>query len=102
MAIVRHVAINIARNAKDNRSIKLRRKIARWETAYLCYRWSKSTALAGSDGIDALGGALPGQPVFFSWEGWRFSGCRGGGFITGKPRYSNTLIYDRRQVQAPP
>ena len=35
MAIVRHFAINIVRNAKDKRSIKLRRKIAGWDTKYL-------------------------------------------------------------------
>ena len=35
MAIVRHFAINIVRNANDKRSIKLRRKIAAWDTAYL-------------------------------------------------------------------
>jgi predicted transposase YbfD/YdcC len=35
MAIVRHFAINIVRNAKDKRSIKLRRKIAGWDTDYL-------------------------------------------------------------------
>jgi predicted transposase YbfD/YdcC len=35
MAIVRHFAINIVRNARDKRSIKLRRKIAGWDTQYL-------------------------------------------------------------------
>lgn len=35
MAIVRHFAINIVRNAKDKNSIKLRRKIAGWDTNYL-------------------------------------------------------------------
>ena len=35
MAIVRHFAINIVRNAKDKRSIKLRRKLAGWDTKYL-------------------------------------------------------------------
>lgn len=35
MAIVRHFAINSVRNAKDKRSIKLRRKIAGWDTNYL-------------------------------------------------------------------
>ena len=35
MAIVRHFAINIVRNAKDKRSIKLRRKIASWDIEYL-------------------------------------------------------------------
>lgn len=34
MAIVRHFAINIVRNAKDKHSIKLRRKIASWDTRY--------------------------------------------------------------------
>jgi hypothetical protein len=32
MAVVRRFAINIVRNAKDKRSIKLRRKIAGWDT----------------------------------------------------------------------
>ena len=35
MAVVRHFAINIVRNAKDKRSIKLRRKIAGWNPDYL-------------------------------------------------------------------
>ena len=35
MAVVRHFAINIVRNAKDKNSIKLRRKIAGWDTNYL-------------------------------------------------------------------
>lgn len=35
MAVVRHFAINIVRNANDKRSIKLRRKIAGWDTTYL-------------------------------------------------------------------
>ncbi len=35
MAVVRHFAINIVRNAKDKRSIKLRRKIAGWDPDYL-------------------------------------------------------------------
>ena len=35
MAIVRHFAINLVRNAKDKRSIKLRRKCAAWDTNYL-------------------------------------------------------------------
>ena len=35
MAVVRRFAINIVRNAKDKRSIKLRRKIAGWDTNYL-------------------------------------------------------------------
>ena len=35
MAIVRHFAISIVRNAKDKRSIKLRRKLVGWDTTYL-------------------------------------------------------------------
>ena len=35
MAIVRHFAINLVRNLKDKRSIKLRRKRAAWSTDYL-------------------------------------------------------------------
>jgi predicted transposase YbfD/YdcC len=35
MALVRHFAINLARSAKDKRSIKLRRKAAGWDTSYL-------------------------------------------------------------------
>lgn len=35
MAIVRHFAINLVRNVKDKRSIKLRRKCAGWDTNYL-------------------------------------------------------------------
>ena len=35
MAIVRHFAINIVRNAKDKHSIKLRRKLAGWNEKYL-------------------------------------------------------------------
>jgi predicted transposase YbfD/YdcC len=35
MAVVRHFAINLVRSAKDKRSIKLRRKIAGWDTTYL-------------------------------------------------------------------
>jgi predicted transposase YbfD/YdcC len=35
MAIVRHFAINLVRAAKDKHSIKLRRKAAGWDTAYL-------------------------------------------------------------------
>lgn len=35
MAVVRHFAINIVRSANDKRSIKLRRKIAGWDTNYL-------------------------------------------------------------------
>ena len=35
MAIVRHFAINLVRNARDKKSIKLRRKCAGWDTDYL-------------------------------------------------------------------
>lgn len=35
MAVVRHFAINLARAAKDKRSIKLRRKCAGWDPSYL-------------------------------------------------------------------
>ena len=35
MAVVRHFAINIVRAAKDKHSIKLRRKLAGWDTKYL-------------------------------------------------------------------
>ena len=35
MAVVRHFAINLARTAKDKRSVKLRRKCAGWDTTYL-------------------------------------------------------------------
>jgi predicted transposase YbfD/YdcC len=35
MAVVRHFAINLARAAKDKRSIKLRRKCAGWDQTYL-------------------------------------------------------------------
>lgn len=35
MAVVRHFALNLVRAGKDNRSIKLRRKQAGWNTAYL-------------------------------------------------------------------
>jgi len=35
MAVVRHFAINIVRNAKDKKSIKLRRKVAGWNPDYL-------------------------------------------------------------------
>jgi len=35
MAVVRHFAINIVRNANDKRSIKTRRKLAGWSTDYL-------------------------------------------------------------------
>jgi predicted transposase YbfD/YdcC len=35
MAVVRHFALNLVRSAKDTKSIKLRRKMAGWTTAYL-------------------------------------------------------------------
>jgi predicted transposase YbfD/YdcC len=35
MAVVRHFAINLVRNAQDKKSIKLRRKLAGWDTKYL-------------------------------------------------------------------
>jgi predicted transposase YbfD/YdcC len=35
MAVVRHFAINLVRAAKDNKSIKLRRKLAGWDLDYL-------------------------------------------------------------------
>lgn len=35
MAVVRHFALNLVRNANDRRSIKLRRKCAGWDTNYL-------------------------------------------------------------------
>ncbi len=35
MAVVRHFALNLVRSAKDNKSIKLRRKWAGWTSAYL-------------------------------------------------------------------
>jgi hypothetical protein len=35
MAIVRHFAINLVRAAKDKHTIKLRRKAAGWDPAYL-------------------------------------------------------------------
>ena len=35
MAIARHFAINLVRAAKDKHSIKLRRKAAGWDPAYL-------------------------------------------------------------------
>jgi predicted transposase YbfD/YdcC len=35
MAVVRHFAINLVRNANDKRSIKTRRKLAGWDTNYL-------------------------------------------------------------------
>ena len=38
MAIVRHFAINLIRTASDKKSIKLRRKLAGWDTDYLALR----------------------------------------------------------------
>jgi predicted transposase YbfD/YdcC len=35
MAVVRHFAINLVRNAKDKKSIKVRRKLAGWDPDYL-------------------------------------------------------------------
>ena len=35
MAVVRHFAINLVRAAKDKHSIKLRRKAAGWDHAYI-------------------------------------------------------------------
>jgi predicted transposase YbfD/YdcC len=35
MATVRHMAINLMRNANDKHSLKVRRKSAAWDTAYL-------------------------------------------------------------------
>ena len=35
MAVVRHFAINLVRTVTDKRSIKLRRKAAAWDVAYL-------------------------------------------------------------------
>jgi len=35
MAVVRHFALNLIRNANDKKSLKLRRKIAAWDTHYL-------------------------------------------------------------------
>lgn len=35
MAVVRHFALNLVRSAKDTRSIKLRRKLAGWDSEYL-------------------------------------------------------------------
>jgi predicted transposase YbfD/YdcC len=35
MAVVRHFAINLARTAKDKRSVRLRRKCAGWDPTYL-------------------------------------------------------------------
>lgn len=35
MAVVRHFALNLVRNAKDKKSLKTRRKLAAWDTNYL-------------------------------------------------------------------
>ena len=35
MAVVRHFALNLVRQAADPRSIKLRRKVAGWDLSYL-------------------------------------------------------------------
>ena len=35
MALVRHFALNIVRQAKDKRAIKRRRKVASWSPLYL-------------------------------------------------------------------
>ena len=35
MAVVRHFAINLVRQKRDKKSIKLRRKLARWDVDYL-------------------------------------------------------------------
>ena len=35
MAVVRHFAINLVRAAKDKHSVKLRRKVAGWDTGSL-------------------------------------------------------------------
>jgi len=35
MAVVRHFAINLLRQAKDKRSLKNRRRLAGWNTSYL-------------------------------------------------------------------
>ena len=35
MATIRHMALNLLRSAKDNHSLKVRRKSAAWDTAYL-------------------------------------------------------------------
>jgi predicted transposase YbfD/YdcC len=43
MAVVRHFAINLVRAAKDKHSIKLRRKAAGWEPAYLANMLGAST-----------------------------------------------------------
>jgi predicted transposase YbfD/YdcC len=35
MAVVRHFALNLVRNNTDKKSLKLRRKVASWDTDYL-------------------------------------------------------------------
>ena len=35
MAVVRHFALNLVRNTTDKKSLKLRRKVASWDTDYL-------------------------------------------------------------------
>lgn len=35
MAVVRHFALNLVRAATDKKSVKLRRKVAGWDTGYL-------------------------------------------------------------------
>jgi hypothetical protein len=35
MAVVRHFALNLIRTAADKKSLKLRRKVAAWNDAYL-------------------------------------------------------------------
>jgi hypothetical protein len=36
MAVVRHFALNLVRQANDKRAIKRRRKVASWNPNYLC------------------------------------------------------------------
>jgi ribosomal protein S17E len=35
MAVVRHFALNLVRAVKDKQSVRLRRKVAGWNTGYL-------------------------------------------------------------------
>ena len=35
MAVVRHFALNLVRAVKDKQSVRLRRKVAGWDTGYL-------------------------------------------------------------------
>jgi predicted transposase YbfD/YdcC len=44
MAVIRHFALNLVRNAKDTKSIKLRRKIAGWNPHYLDHILTQNTA----------------------------------------------------------